>query len=233
VLDGKALLARFRHPERQREEPVFAAAFHTLQAHAQIETVAELPHPLRLEGAGDCIWDEQRGHFWMGCSQRSDRAAADVVADQFDVDCVALELADPSFYHLDTAFCALPTGDVTYYPGTFVPEAQGAVEKRIAPAQRITLERAEAMRALAPMQFCLITAWCYRAAPRRCGVRSKNAASRSSLHLAGAYLFQSSTTRTALPITERFCLGICAIFVGVLVPLTVQRFSNYGFGFRF
>ena len=27
VLDGKALLARFRHPERQGEQPVYAAAF--------------------------------------------------------------------------------------------------------------------------------------------------------------------------------------------------------------
>src|SRR5262245_55899760 len=31
VLGGKALLARFRHPERQREEPVFAANFRALQ----------------------------------------------------------------------------------------------------------------------------------------------------------------------------------------------------------
>ena len=27
VLDGKALMARFRHPERQGEEPLFLAAF--------------------------------------------------------------------------------------------------------------------------------------------------------------------------------------------------------------
>ena len=127
VLDGKALLARFRHPERQREEPVFAAVFDRLQSDAHVHTVAELPNHLRLEGAGDCIWDEQRGHFWMGCGLRSDRAAADVVADQFGVECVALELADPNFYHLDTAFCALPTGDIIYYPGAFVPEALGAM----------------------------------------------------------------------------------------------------------
>src|ERR1041385_5341043 len=30
VLDGKALLARFRHPERQGEQPVFRAAFRAL-----------------------------------------------------------------------------------------------------------------------------------------------------------------------------------------------------------
>src|SRR5579875_274655 len=32
VLDGRAVLARFRHAERQVEEPVFLAAFATLQA---------------------------------------------------------------------------------------------------------------------------------------------------------------------------------------------------------
>ena len=51
----------------------------------------------------------------MGHGTRSDRAAAEVVADYFGVECVGLELADPSFYHLDTAFCALPTGDVIYF----------------------------------------------------------------------------------------------------------------------
>jgi N-dimethylarginine dimethylaminohydrolase len=37
VLDGTALLARFRHPERQCEEPVFAAAFRALAERGLIE----------------------------------------------------------------------------------------------------------------------------------------------------------------------------------------------------
>src|SRR5262245_47004035 len=37
VLDGKALLARFRHPQRQGEEPVFAAAFRGLRLRGLIE----------------------------------------------------------------------------------------------------------------------------------------------------------------------------------------------------
>src|SRR3977135_1264189 len=32
VLDRKAVMARFHHPERQREQPVFTAAFRALQA---------------------------------------------------------------------------------------------------------------------------------------------------------------------------------------------------------
>ena len=146
VLDGKALLSRFRHPERQREEPVFAAALRTLQSRAQIDTVAELPESLVLEGAGDCIWDQQRGHFWMGYGQRSDRAAARVVTDQFGVDCVALELADPCFYHLDTAFNPLQSGDVVYYPDAFTPAARRVIEERVAPAQRVALEMADALK---------------------------------------------------------------------------------------
>src|SRR3954454_24318404 len=42
VLDRTALLARFRHPERQREEPHFAAVFQALQARRLIDTVSKL-----------------------------------------------------------------------------------------------------------------------------------------------------------------------------------------------
>ena len=63
VLDGKALLSRFRHPERKPEEPVFADA---LQAQAGLDAVELLPGDMIQEGAGDCIWDSYRGQFWMG-----------------------------------------------------------------------------------------------------------------------------------------------------------------------
>jgi hypothetical protein len=56
VLDGKALLARFRHPERRAEEPHFAAAFRKLQARGLLASVRTLPEGVTLEGAGDCVW---------------------------------------------------------------------------------------------------------------------------------------------------------------------------------
>src|SRR5712691_1351727 len=46
VLDGKALLARFRHDERRREEPRYAAAFRALQDRGVVESVATLPEGL-------------------------------------------------------------------------------------------------------------------------------------------------------------------------------------------
>ena len=146
VLDRKALLARFRHAERQREQPVFAQAFRALAERGLLDAVVEMPEGVVLEGAGDCLWDRHRGLFWMGCGFRSDAAASAVVEQSFGVGCVALNLADPSFYHLDTAFCALPCGSVVYYPGAFTPAALEIIEWLVAPSQRIALERADAAR---------------------------------------------------------------------------------------
>ena len=60
VLDGKALLARFRYPQRQSEQPVFAAAFDILRRRGLIDEVITLPPGVTLEGAGDCLWDAHR-----------------------------------------------------------------------------------------------------------------------------------------------------------------------------
>jgi N-dimethylarginine dimethylaminohydrolase len=163
VLDGKALLSRFRHPERKPEEPIFADALSALQESAGLEAVEALPGDVVQEGAGDCIWDAYRRQFWMGHGTRSDRAAAEIVSEYFGVDCVGLELTDPSFYHLDTAFCALPTGDVIYYPHAFSARALGAIEERVKPEQRITLDRQEAAQFSAnavSFDHCLVLSSC-------------------------------------------------------------------------
>jgi len=146
VLDRKAVLARFRHGERRGEEPLFAAAFAALKARGLFDSIATLPEGIMLEGAGDCIFDPRRGLFWMGCGFRSDAAAAPFIERYFGVPCVTLPLADPRFYHLDTAFCALPCGSVIYYPPAFAPPALAQIEARIAREQRIALDRADAAR---------------------------------------------------------------------------------------
>src|SRR5262249_43690300 len=80
VLDRQVLLARFRHPERQREEAHFEAAFRSLQAHGLVDAVRKLPDGLVLEGAGDCVWDATRQLFWLGYGPRSDATAQRAVA---------------------------------------------------------------------------------------------------------------------------------------------------------
>jgi N-dimethylarginine dimethylaminohydrolase len=146
VLDGKVLLARFRHGERQGEEPVNGKVFRELAANGVIAEVATMPAGVTLEGAGDCIWDRRRRLFWVGCGFRSDAAAAGTLTEVFGVRCRTLQLADPKFYHLDTAFCALPCGGVIYYPPAFTTEALTLIHGDVAPADRIALDRADAER---------------------------------------------------------------------------------------
>lgn len=144
VMDRIALLARFRHSERQGEEAIFEHAFRKLQAARLIDEVRRLPPGLRLEGAGDCVWDRTRGLFWMGYGPRSDKAARAAVEDCFGVETVALELADPRFYHMDTALCPLSGGELLYVPGAFTAAGLAELHERVAPRLRIAIDAADA-----------------------------------------------------------------------------------------
>ncbi len=139
VMDGVALLARFRHPERQGEESHDEHVFQRLGAAGIIDDVRSLPAGVRLEGAGDCVWDATRRMFWMGYGPRSDRAARAVVEDCFGIETVALELADPRFYHMDTALCPLSGGEVLYVPFAFTAGGLSEIHARVAPADRIAV----------------------------------------------------------------------------------------------
>jgi N-dimethylarginine dimethylaminohydrolase len=154
VLDRTALLARFRHPERRREEPHFEAAFRTLQARGIIDAVRTLPEGLVLEGAGDCVWDQTRQLFWLGYGQRSDAACRPAIEETFGAEVLALELADPRFYHMDTALCPLPGGEVIYVPDAFTAAGRADIRDRVAPADRVEIASEDACR-LAANAVCL------------------------------------------------------------------------------
>jgi len=146
VLNGKALLARFRHPERQAEEPHYEAAFRMLSDQGHIQAVGKLPDRVVLEGAGDCVWDQTRNIFWMGYGQRSDVAAQYTVMREFGVDVAALELADSRFYHMDTALRPLPGGEVVYYPNAFAAAGRAEIRRRVDADKRIELKFDDARR---------------------------------------------------------------------------------------
>lgn len=137
VLDGRALLARFRYPERQGEEAPFARIFDGLQARGLLQAVDTLPPGCYQEGAGDCIWDAVRGHFWAGFGPRSSRLAAERVARHFGQEVVALELATAQSYHLDVCFCPLSGGEVLYYPPALSDAALRELRRRVPAALRI------------------------------------------------------------------------------------------------
>lgn len=154
VLDGKALLARFRHAERRPEEPHYRAAFAGLEARGLIRTVQEMPDGMALEGAGDCVFDADRDLFWMGFGPRSDAAARRVVEETFGIDAVALELCDPRFYHMDTALHPLPRGEVLYVPGAFTAAGRSVIAERVAADARIEIGESDASQ-LAANAVCV------------------------------------------------------------------------------
>ncbi|HEY8614939.1 dimethylarginine dimethylaminohydrolase family protein [Phenylobacterium sp.] len=137
VLDGKVLLARFRHPERQGEEAIFRSAFCRLKTRGVVQDVIDLPEGLFHEGAGDAIWDLGRQLFWAGYGPRSSRGALAVLQSVFGREIVPLELASDRYYHLDTCFCPLSGGEVLYYPAAFTEAALAAIRARVPDDLRI------------------------------------------------------------------------------------------------
>jgi N-dimethylarginine dimethylaminohydrolase len=147
VLDRRALVARFRHPERQREEQHFQEHFRALMARGfLLEEVAQFPATCFQEGAGDCIWDATRGRFWAGYGQRSTRQAADEVAAFFGQEVTALELVSPRFYHLDVCFRPLSRGEIFYYPPAFSATSLAAIRDVVAPEDLIEATDEDAAR---------------------------------------------------------------------------------------
>jgi N-dimethylarginine dimethylaminohydrolase len=154
VLDRVALLARFRYPERQREEEHFEAAFRALRGRGLIDAVRMLPTDVILEGAGDCVWDDTRNLFWIGFGPRSDASSRHVVEEVFCVPAITIELADPRFYHMDTALCPLPHGEVMYVPQAFTRRGAEFIRDLVEPTLRIEVGAEDASQ-LAANAVCV------------------------------------------------------------------------------
>jgi N-dimethylarginine dimethylaminohydrolase len=144
VLDRRALLARFRYPERRGEEARFLEFFQGLRARGLLDEVAQLPEGMFQEGAGDCIWDAGRSLMWAAWGPRSSLESHDHIARFFGQKVVSLELVSDRFYHLDTCFCVLSGGEVLYYPPALSPASQDLVASHVPQALRITATAAEA-----------------------------------------------------------------------------------------
>lgn len=139
VLDGRVVLSRFRHAERQPEEPLFA---HWFEEHGY--SVLRLPAGVCFEGAGDALFDRGQPLLWMGWGHRSDLAAATQLESMLDIEVQPLRLVDPRFYHLDTCFCPLQGGALLWYPGAFDAPSRACVEARVPADRRIAVDAADA-----------------------------------------------------------------------------------------
>ena len=121
VQKKKFIVSSFRHAERQPEAKLFEKFF-----SSQGYTVRHLQQSTIFEGAGDALFDSQ-GKLWVGSGIRSEPQAVDEIMAALDVEVCGIELIDPHWYHLDTAFCPLPEGQAIAYEKAFARKSVEAL----------------------------------------------------------------------------------------------------------
>jgi len=134
------VVARFRYPERQYEEPYFADWFMDRGYEVSL-----MPRDVPFEGAGDALFDRGEPWLWMAHGHRSISAAREVLYERLGVDAVTLKLVDTRFYHLDTCFCPLEGGYLLYYPPAFDEASRETIEKRVPATRRIAIGEEDAL----------------------------------------------------------------------------------------
>jgi N-dimethylarginine dimethylaminohydrolase len=112
VCGDMTILSRFRHSERQREEPQFRRWFsdHGFRVYG-------LKAQASFEGAGDALFCGDT--LFAGYRIRSDVQAHQELGEVLGCRVVPLELVHPRYYHLDTCFCPLTSDAAIYYAGAF------------------------------------------------------------------------------------------------------------------
>lgn len=116
------VVSSFLHAERQPEAKHYERFF---SSHGY--GVKHLDERTIFEGAGDALFDSS-GRLWVGSGIRSDAHAPDEIESLLDVEVVGLELVDPHWYHLDTAFCPLPQGQAIAYKKAFPEKGVAALD---------------------------------------------------------------------------------------------------------
>ena len=137
---GRAMVTRFRMPERSGEEPAFASWFRD----AGFEEVP-LPGDDPFEGEGDALFQPGEPLLWAGYGVRSALENHVHLGRAFGVEVVSLRLVDPRFYHLDTCFAPLPDGRVLYYPPAFDERSQRLLERRVPAEKRLAVGDEDAL----------------------------------------------------------------------------------------
>jgi N-dimethylarginine dimethylaminohydrolase len=136
----RAVPARFRHPERQPEQPLLERWLRSAGFELQPP-----PAGLCFEGAGDALFECGAPRLWLG-AMRSDARIAPWLADTLGVHVESLRLIDPRFYHLDTCFCPLPRGGLLWFPPAFDEESRLRIAAAFPAERRVAVVESEATR---------------------------------------------------------------------------------------
>lgn len=124
IYGQRAVVAHFRHPQRQGEEEHFR---HWLREHS-LETL-DSPAECSFEGAGDALFCGDT--LYAGYRQRSDARGHQKIGELLGVRVLPLELVDPYYYHLDTCFCPIATDAAIWFPAAFDDYGQRVIRDNI------------------------------------------------------------------------------------------------------
>lgn len=122
VVGNRAILARFRHPQRQLEEPHFNLWF--VRNGFSVDSLGD---DAAFEGEGDALFVGET--LVAGYLKRSDIASHRRIGELLGCRVLSLELVDDRWYHLDTCFLPLGGNSVAYYPGAFDAYAQQVIRE--------------------------------------------------------------------------------------------------------
>jgi N-dimethylarginine dimethylaminohydrolase len=137
IYKQQALISRFRHRQRQGEEPYNRKWF----AENDFEIV-DVPEDFSFEGAGDALFCGDT--LYAGYRMRSDAAGHQHIGTMLGCRVIPVELIDARYYHLDTCFCPLAADEAIWYPAAFDDYGQRAIREHV--PKLIEAEQAEAER---------------------------------------------------------------------------------------
>jgi N-dimethylarginine dimethylaminohydrolase len=120
IINGTAIVARFKHAERHGESVAYAA---WMNEHGHDPVATRHVN----EGQGDLL--VVGSTILAGTGFRTHPQAHAEVAAITGMPVVSLELVDPRFYHLDTALTVLDDTTIAYYPPAFTAAARGRLRE--------------------------------------------------------------------------------------------------------
>jgi N-dimethylarginine dimethylaminohydrolase len=150
VLNGRALVARFRHAERAGESSWYLDWF---RSHGWPVTSSRHIN----EGEGDFL---AAGRYILGGSgYRTEPAAHTEAQEFFGRPVIGLTLVDPRFYHLDTALTVLDDDEIAYFPGAFSPRSRTLLQTLFPDAIQASETDAEAfgLNAVSDGRFVILS----------------------------------------------------------------------------
>lgn len=137
VYQNTAIIARYKHPERQGEEP-YCKTWFTQHGFRVVSPPADMP----FEGAGDALLYQDR--VFAGYRARTDILSHQLITQETGLPILSMELNDARFYHIDVCICPLTGGYFIYTPDAFDEYGKRVIEANVPEDKRIPVTPQEA-----------------------------------------------------------------------------------------